>query len=122
MQLKVSSLPGQWSAVEMEFLCPSKGWFPLWLLAPARQQGPPLQTDSMPESLSRAASQRASTLTREALCNAHQQVVEGHEQLSVHGDVRLPNIIGHIGAGYEVDRVVFVDFDWAGLQGVTRYA
>lgn len=28
--------------------------------------------------------------------------------------------IGHVVDGNEVDRVVFVDFDWAGLQGITR--
>ena len=120
----VSSLPGQWSAVEMEFLSPSKGWFPLWILAPSRRSPFSAQDGIMPKPLSNAAWQHASTLAGQALECAHQQTIllEGQQHLSVHGDVRMVNIIAHIGAAHAVDQVVFVDFDWAGLQGITRYA
>ena len=35
-QLHVESLCGQWHAVEMEYLAPRDGWFPLCILAPGR--------------------------------------------------------------------------------------
>ena len=83
-----------------------------------------MHSGSQPEPLTAPAWQRASALATQALEHAHKHAtlrLDGHTHLTVHGDVRLPNIIGHIGDGDEVDRVVFVDFDWAGLQGITRY-
>ena len=83
-----------------------------------------MQADSQPEPLTAPAWQRASALAAQALEHAQQHAtvqLDGHKHPTVHGDVRLPNIIGHVVDGNEVDRVVFVDFDWAGLQGITRY-
>lgn len=123
IQLHVSSLPGQWYAVEMEYLSPREGWFPLCILAPVRRQTVPMQADGQPEPLTAAAWQHASTLAVQALEHVHQHATvlfDGHQRLSVHGDVRLPNIIGHVGGGHQVNRVVFVDFDWAGLEGISR--
>ena len=82
-----------------------------------------MQVGGVPEPLTPSAWQRASALAVEALRHVHRHatvLLDGHQHLSVHGDVRLPNIIGHVGEGREVDRVVFVDFDWAGLETVTR--
>lgn len=104
----------------MEYLSPSKGWFPLCVLAPVIRQ-----TFPMPEPLTASAWQHASALAVEALKRVHQNatvLLGGHQHLSVHGDVRLPNIIGHVGEGHEVDRVIFVDFGWAGLESITRYS
>ncbi|KAL3161929.1 hypothetical protein ABBQ38_009010 [Trebouxia sp. C0009 RCD-2024] len=122
--LHVESLCGQWYVVEMEYLAPRNGWFPLYILAPQRGQTVPMQAGSQPEPLSAPAWQRASALAAQALEHAQQHatvLLDGHKHPTVHGDVRLPNIIGHVVDGSEVDRVVFVDFDWAGLQGITRY-
>ena len=107
----------------MEYLAPRNGWFPLCILAPGRQQTVPLQPGIQPEPLTALAWQRASALAAQALEHAQKHAtlrLDGHTHLTVHGDVRLPNIIGHVGDGNEVDQVVFVDFDWAGLQGITR--
>ena len=123
LQLRVTSLCGQWYAVEMEYLAPGDGWFPLCILVPGRRQTVPMQADSLPEPLTAPAWQRASALAAQALEHAqHHATVQydGQKHLTVHGDVRLPNIIGHVVDGKEVDKVVFVDFDWAGLQSITR--
>ncbi|KAL0056301.1 hypothetical protein WJX82_009745 [Trebouxia sp. C0006] len=119
--LQVKSLRGEWYAVEMEYLAPRDGWFPLCILAPGRRQTVP---GSQPEPLTVPAWQHACDLATQALERAHQHAtmqLDGHRHPTVHGDVRLPNNIGHVGDGNEVDQVVFVDFDWAGLQGITRY-
>ena len=82
-----------------------------------------MQAGSQAEPLPAPAWQRASALATEALERAQQHatvLLDGHKHPTVHGDVQLPNIIGHVVVGNEVDRVVFVDFDWAGLQGITR--
>ena len=82
-----------------------------------------MQADGHPEPLTAPAWQRASALAAQALERAQQYAtvqLDGHTHPTVHGDVRLPNIIGHVVDGKEVDQVVFVDFDWAGLQGITR--
>lgn len=122
-QLHVKSLCGQWYAVEMEYLAPRHGWFPLCILAPGRRQTVPMQAGSQPEPLTTPAWQRASALAAQALEHAQQHAtvqLDGHRHPTVHGDMRLPNIIGHVGDSNEVDRVVFVEFDWAGLEGITR--
>lgn len=123
LQLHVKSLCGQWYVVEMEYLAPRDGCFPLCILAPGSRQTVPMQADSQPEPLTAPAWQRASALATQALEHAQQHAIvqlDGQKHSTVHGDVRLPNIIGHVVDGKEVDRVVFVDFDWAGLQGITR--
>lgn len=82
-----------------------------------------MQAGGQPEPLTASAWQRASALALEALKHVHQHVtvlLHEHQHLSVHGDVRSPNILGHVGEKREVDCVVFVDFDWAGLERVTR--
>ena len=123
-QLHVKSLCGQWDAVEMEYLVPRDGWFPLCILAPGRRQTVPMQAGNQPwpEPLAARAWQRASALAAQALEHAQHATMQldGHKHPTVHGDVRLRNIIGHVVDGNEVDRVVFVDFDWAGLHGITR--
>lgn len=82
-----------------------------------------MQAGSQPEPLTTPAWQRASALAAQALERAEQHAtmqLDGHRHPTVHGDMRLLNIIGHVVDGNEVDQVVFVDFDWAGLQGTTR--
>ncbi|DBA70131.1 TPA: hypothetical protein ACH3X2_012288 [Trebouxia sp. C0005] len=89
-----------WYAVEMEYLAPRDGWFPLCILAPGRQQTVPMQADNQPEPLTAPAWQRASALAAQALEHAQQHATvqfDGHNHPTVHGDVRLLNIIGHVG-------------------------
>ena len=107
----------------MEYLSPREGCFPFCILAPVRQQTFPMQAGSQPEPLTASAWHRASALAVEALKHVHQHatvLLDGQQHLTVHGNVRLPNIIGHVGEGREVDKVVFVDFDWAGPEPLTR--
>ena len=48
-----------------------------------------------------------------------------HDESMVHGDIRLGNVI--IEGGIDIDdgdmknRVMIVDFDWAGVEGTVRY-
>ena len=91
----------------MEYLAPRDGWFPLYILAPQKGQTVPVQAGSQPEPLSAPAWQRASALAAQALEHAQQHAtvqLDGHKHPTVHGDVRLPNIIGHVVDGNEVDR------------------
>lgn len=65
-----------------------------------------MQADGQPEPLTASAYQRASTLAVQALEHIHQHaaiLLVAHQHLSVHGGVRLPNIVGHVGGGREVD-------------------
>ena len=82
-----------------------------------------MQAGGQAEPLTASAWQRTSALAVETLKHVHQHATvlpDGHQHLSVHGDVWLPNIMGHVGEGRGVDQVVFVDFDWAGLERVAR--
>ena len=55
-----------------------------------------MQAGGQPEPLTASAWQRASALAVEALKHVHQHatvLLDGHQHLSVHGHVRLPNIV-----------------------------
>ena len=121
----VSAQPLQECVIVLSVACQK----PLWTVVrcgdgvPGAQRWmvPLVHTGSWETAL---AWQHASALAAQALEHAQQHAtvqLDGHKHPTVHGDVRLPNIIGHVVNGNEVDRVVFVDFDWAGLQGITRY-
>ena len=106
----------------MEYL-PPPDWMPLSVLAPVRLQGPP--DDVLGPPLSLNAWDTAADLTRDALKWAHQirfPTGSPHGLPTVHGDMRLPNILAHLSETGEVDMIKVVDFDWAGVAGKSRCA
>ena len=106
----------------MEYL-PPPDWMPLSVLAPVRLQGPPDDVLGLPLSLN--AWDKAADLTRNALTPAHQiRFPTGSPSglPTVHGDMRLPNILAHRSQTGEVNMIKFVDFDWAGVAGRSRCA
>ena len=123
-QIQVHKLLGQWCAVEMEYFSPRSGWYPFSILAPARRQAFVVADVGQPEPLTADAWSGASILAKQALEHVHQSALvefDKQQRPSVHGDVRLPEIVGHLGESNTIDRVIFVDFEWAGAGGISRY-
>lgn len=107
----------------MEYLSPVNNWFPMCLLASTSLQGAQSHPQLEVEPLTPANWASACALAETTLKKTHEQVyVEsgGTPCRTVHGDVRISNILVHLTADSAVDKVLFVDFDWAGLEGISR--
>ena len=119
LQIRCASLPYKWLVTAMEHL-ELPEWVPLSLLAPCRSQQS--ASPELCEPLSLHDWDMAASLARDALKRAHQIRYPNSPdgQPTVHGDVRLPNILAHRAQGGGVDQIKFVDFDWAGVEGKSR--
>lgn len=105
----------------MDYLDPLQ-WVPMALLAPVRSEGP---SDDVPvKPLSHLNWEAAAELARDALRRAHLIRFPAGSPAglpTVHGDMRLPNILAHLAQDGKVDAIKFLDFDWAGVEGRSRF-
>ncbi|KAK9863917.1 hypothetical protein WJX84_011339 [Apatococcus fuscideae] len=122
-EVKADALPYKWQAVTMEYLAPPE-WVPLSILAPVRLEAP--LDSALPPPLSLQAWDAVADLARVALKHAQKVRLAAPARdtpdglPTVHGDLRLPNIMAHLASIGEVDAIIFLDFDWAGAAGVSR--
>ncbi|KIY73275.1 hypothetical protein CYLTODRAFT_440083 [Cylindrobasidium torrendii FP15055 ss-10] len=61
---------------------------------------------------------KATSVVRSAVESVIQKL---HSANLVHGDIRQPNILIAEGSGAPATRVKILDFDWAGIEGETKY-
>lgn len=113
------NLPGRWVVVEMKFLDNSEGWFTLESWNPNRDRDRfPAREKSFELSLAEWTVLEEKVFS--ALEKAHNLQVPfpgRDEKRSVHGDVRLCNVMYNRSS----DLVYFIDFDWAEPHGIGRY-
>eukprot|EP00878_Enallax_costatus_P017800 GHUV01018704.1.p1 GENE.GHUV01018704.1~~GHUV01018704.1.p1 ORF type:complete len:176 (+),score=49.67 GHUV01018704.1:556-1083(+) len=113
---------GSWQASVMEHLAPTQGWAPLRYYAQLsverlRQQhlDPTAAKLPCPTALDWQEIQLAA---ERALAKGHAALLEG--QPTAHGDARLINVLGKQQGDHNW-AIRFVDFDWSGIEGTSRY-
>ena len=106
-QVKAVTLPAGFVALHMEYLSPEQGWHCLFHLAPA--PGGPSQQQHPRLSLTEWI--HAVVEVQKALAAAHAKTA------CTHGDARPNNVMVLLGPQMQIQKVYFVDLDWAGKAG-----